>query len=78
MEWISVKDRLPEPDQFVIGWVVRNYHMDTNFVLGQYCQLYNNKEEMYLNCGDRDGGIESHEVGEFTHWMPLPEPPAEE
>ena len=74
-EWISVKERLPEPDAEVLA-IIKGYP-ETVAVT------------KYL--ADNDSKIERDYVGDFaeyhndmedycvimipTHWMPLPEPP---
>jgi hypothetical protein len=67
MEWINVKDRLPAHGQIVILFEdkVDNWEM----WFGNYSTY--SKEFLYFygngNKNDR----------EFTHWMPLPQPPKE-
>jgi hypothetical protein len=62
-EWISVKDRLPEDEQEVIGWE------------GDYAKtLYYDAE---LNEWDDENGW-GWKLDDFPHWMPLPEPPKKE
>lgn len=61
MEWISVKDRLPEKRKDVLclfqdNTRIRN-RIEISWVDSVGCFLY---EAIY---------------GEVTHWMPLPEPP---
>ena len=78
MEWISVKDRLPE-----LGIIVAL--MD--------CTTYRNNGDMKMNnphvvqagyLNEFGGGYWSvygergMEIDAFTHWMPLPEPPEAE
>lgn len=72
-EWISVKDRLPEPYQRAIVWVE--------------CDKCRKKEFHYHNC--LATGYEIHAVNlmtwvdndwnyrysNVTHWMPLPDKP---
>jgi hypothetical protein len=67
-EWISVKDRLPEPpkgeycsSEVLIATV--------SYVKYGYLDGYK-KWQAYINDGD-----ESTEYVFPTHWMPLPEPP---
>jgi len=66
MEWISVKDRLPEKGN-PVSVVVE--HMGSVRVGLGYCEVY------------RDEFRQWEDVGGFkinvTHWMPLPEPPKE-
>lgn len=81
MEWISVKDRLPEAkhgERFAESDMVLVYGAYT----GDYCYglgvcCYDRENVALTNevvwAGDLDG------MWDFvvTHWMPLPEPPKE-
>lgn len=63
-KWISVKDRLPEDDQYclvVCSELTRNYKA----VIARY---YLDEDGFYREDGDGS-------VKEPTHWMPLPDPP---
>lgn len=65
MEWISVKDRLPdEPKHYLV------------FVTG-----YSNVtaiQKTYCDVGYFINGFWSNKFGEtYTHWMPLPKPPTD-
>jgi len=63
-EWISVKDRLPEHNQFVLcvgtskNMAVLRCDLDMNNYVFMFPDL-------------------KHQVKGVTHWMPLPEPPNE-
>jgi len=62
MEWISVKDRLPEIDTEVL--VVQG----DSFAIGDvYISNLNNKKLMWS----------VNYMMQPTHWMPLPKPPEE-
>jgi hypothetical protein len=68
-EWISVKDRLPNPDEAVL-------------VLAEYLYIKTNYYEVWSLFKCQSGEIiwvdksgEGHNLTEVTHWMPLPEPP---
>lgn len=78
MEWISVKDRLPEMN------IEEGDFKTSEQVLG----LFNNKESYWVEsltykifCDDDtpywyyDYDAEFCETKNLTHWMPLPEPP---
>jgi len=77
-KWISVKDRLPEPNISVlvrfrkrIALAAINIKKDEFIQHGQYTfwkALKLNKDDMY----------EAYPWNEITHWMPLPEAPKEE
>ena len=59
--WISVKDRLPEPNVIVLCCTNKGY-VDTDS-FGRYSKVF-------LKCDDMEG-----KVGQVIAWMPLPEPP---
>ena len=63
-EWISVKDRLPEPNVIVLCCTNKGY-VDTDS-FGRYSKVF-------LKCDDMEG-----KVGQVIAWMPMPEPPKEE
>ena len=69
MEWISVKDRLPERNVEILTYaIVREEYK--NLVLGEIePQYYVNK--LY----DDDNFLEDDFTRKITHWMPLPDPP---
>lgn len=68
MEWISVKDRLPEDFGQYLGyikaygkeWIEEVSFNNFNWIVIHY-QLYTN-DFAYMYCN-------------ITHWMPLPDPP---
>ncbi len=62
MEWISVKDRLPEKDRLYI--VAHKLRRGRKMVL---IRRFSNEYPSTFPMS-----------GEVTHWMPLPEPPKEE
>lgn len=78
MEWISVKDRMPDPEFTVPsgrkmamtvvahtgGCDVAAYYEDAGFYIGG---IFDGSER---SCEIRERVIKS-----ITHWMPLPEPP---
>jgi len=61
MEWIEVKDRLPEEDQRVIYWFEH-----TGVHYGKFTMTEHGA------CFYGPGGWLTDDV---THWMPLPDPP---
>ena len=65
MNWISVKDRLPEENQEVIAFGNGTCWCGDKGMVTE-CR-YNNKEG--FTHGEYDCGIAA------THWQPLPEPP---
>jgi hypothetical protein len=63
-EWISVKDRLPEPETLVLSW-------DGKYIQIEYFGFFfgfefgpATNDPVFTNKGYK-----------ITHWMPLPEPP---
>ena len=65
--WVSVKDRLPEPDENVIIWTktgcmkYAQYHEDGSI---NPWYVYEDNARAWTNV--------------ISHWMPLPEPPEED
>jgi hypothetical protein len=73
MEWISVKDRLPEDGETVI---VSDNVFGKDFSSVAWCAIGG------INFMDNDEGVYWADVGtnevfgaDVTHWMPLPDPP---
>jgi Protein of unknown function (DUF551) len=67
-EWISVKDKLPEPGEWVLIKLNKNPHlmpMDVSYHLPQ---------SEYPWFGNYH--IRNYDMSCVTHWMPLPEPPS--
>lgn len=61
MEWISIKDKLPNENQDVIFYCERYPHL---------IAIGNSRKEVIVYAGAR------YRVSdEVTHWMPLPKPP---
>ena len=76
MDWISVKDKLPEETQTV--WV---YNKDTKFV-ALACLVYLDgwiwaisNGEIYAQDGEIISVCEYDDDYDITHWMPLPKLP---
>ena len=78
-EWISVKDRLPDPYEKVLVRLDHWAGVDT------YLAFYDT-ERGWCDCGgyfddgtNNDGEPLTYETAgvNVTHWMPLPEPPKE-
>lgn len=73
MEWISVKDRLPEVGELVCG-----YMKSTGPMIWEYFQYEGEPEPTWtLNSFDGNDGVDTFTDDglEPTHWMPLPAPP---
>lgn len=69
-EWISVEDRMPEIDEFVL--VLRAWD-------GKLSQCVD-KLELHHDCEEPEGKQDWYDflysyICEVTHWQPLPEPP---
>lgn len=69
MDWISVKDRMPEKDEGVLVYGKADKCCGSCVMLGE--ARYSHEREQF-SYGEWDC------VCEATHWMPLPEPPKEE
>lgn len=71
MEWISVKDELPEIESLVLI-----YEKSREVPISARYRGRDRWDEM-CNCDCGDGwGMGFHQE-EVTHWMPLPRPPGE-
>jgi len=64
MQWVSVKDGLPEKEDTVLLWVGRFSEMYLGWYSLAYCEWVST--------------IGSNQIPQdwITHWMPLPKPPA--
>lgn len=90
MEWISVKDRLPENFQEVIV-TFKNHSPEVYYLdikdkpLTGVCVYYKGEWYWYSSItydvlaeyGKYDGEEVNKDI-EITHWQPLPEPPKED
>lgn len=65
MEWISVKDKLPQEFKRVL--VYSDFGIDSKVFEGGI--FYDGETHCYCPIGKVDG---------VTHWMPLPKPPEKE
>jgi len=66
MEWISVEDRLPEDE----SWVV--VYSDE-----PYISYYSKEGWLHCNCNCREGSG-PEDLERVTHWQPLPSPTKEQ
>lgn len=68
--WISVKDRLPEPEKDVLIWYRNTWGAGfTSYRFG-ISRWYSNIKRWYGGCLPKDI--------EVLYWQPLPEPPKED
>lgn len=67
-QWISVEERMPEPDTSVLV-SVPDYDSSRRILVAMYDDFWGWR-------GQWDGAISMRT--QITHWMPLPEPPKEE
>ena len=67
MEWISVKDRLPNPSETV------GYTWNGSMIGHE--DRYNHAKEMFEEAILDYERFKYVECSDITHWMPLPEPP---
>ena len=79
-EWISVKDRMPEEDQYVIG--INIYSVWSGCEISDYdmavFEYYHGDfflRARGLEASNYDGGAVITCEFKPTHWMPLPHPP---
>lgn len=73
MEWISIKDRLPEKDGRYLCYR-RSYVGDGSYCdILRYGTIYDSGKRRTFYFFDSDYG--DVEAGNVTHWMELPEPP---
>ncbi len=59
VEWISVKDKLPNPNDYVLLY---DCHLDLVFEGNYYSDRCGYSKDIEYDCG-------------ITHWMPLPDKP---
>ncbi len=78
MEWISVKDRLPDDDEDVLVYHEYDFHIS----VGCFCRdnihyyIETDGSKFYTDTG-WESEIPWAQKGGVTHWMPLPQPPKE-
>ena len=70
-EWISVKDRLPKTDEYVLVTVSGHPHKNITLVRAYELAEFNVDEGWILEM------YPEWENPTITHWMPLPSPPEE-
>jgi len=77
MNWISVKDELPEDDISVLVYHAYDDHITVGFFEKDNVHYYIESDGsiFYMDTG-WETEIPWAQKGDVTHWMPLPEPPA--
>jgi hypothetical protein len=68
-QWISVSERLPEKYKTVLAHVVKN---SSAWIQTAWVACYGKRNPKVYWRGYPDDSL----LGEVSHWMPLPEPPA--
>ena len=66
-EWISIKDRLPEPETWVMVYIK---YPSPVLEMERGIQKMSSIKKMFY-----DGKSFYCDFGNITHWQPLPEPP---
>ena len=72
--WISVEERLPESESWVVVWY-RDKDGDYFPTIGQYGEGAFGRMRWMTEAEGNDMAFPPEKI---THWMPLPEPPKEE
>lgn len=70
MEWISVKDKLPDVGQNVFVCSKNGHVQEVAYSIGKWDDLL-----FWVDCLEE---FDSVSFDQFTHWMPLPQPPKSE
>ena len=73
MNWVRIKDRLPELDQWVLAYGNKNDFTYTISVV-QYIYI-DSIDEYFWNMLSSGCGCCDVDLTGVTHWMPLPESP---
>ena len=77
-QWISVEERLPEDDSFVVAAYHYGFTCDPDAAV---CDFYNGGFQLNtdgLDAENHDGVATITMDFKVTHWMPLPKPPKEQ
>lgn len=74
MNWISIKDKLPEEGSYTVAILFDEPFFGTTTSGNKGAAYYDHESGKWISpiTGGRLITIEVHNV---THWMPLPEPP---
>lgn len=73
MEWIGVKDKLPDKDGWYLVYAPR--YCGRNCIIKGYA--YSNFKCNYKEHWGIERGVSNGWAGIVTHWSPLPKPPNE-
>ncbi len=72
MDWISVKDRMPEDQgQSILVYGILEHHQDHDIHIARF----------FIGVNEEQGNNQfweygwSYDISDVTHWMPLPQPP---
>lgn len=68
MKWISVKDRLPNDHERVLGWRQEGEMQPSYMVVVSWSQKWGNWWAV--------GGLDFKNEIEISYWMPLPDKPS--
>lgn len=79
MEWISVKDKLPEPEQLVLA-ILNKPNIRFNYPYEENVLILYRREFPYITGHEINwvrpfGGETVDYNGRVTHWMPIPQLP---
>lgn len=76
MEWVSVKDKLPENDEDVLVYHLEDDHITVGYFESENVSYYiqSDGSKFYTYSG-WETEIPWAQKGEVTHWMPLPDKP---
>lgn len=75
MNWISVKDRLPNAERCLV--LLRNSQHSAKKYSIEIATFYGGKFYLYVSYRDGANGdimTVPYRIDDVTHWMPLPEP----
>ncbi len=78
MEWISVKDELPEDEQVIDVWMPeikkKNKRLE-NIIFYKRYSLLDYRKNFFFQWNFNNETTIFLEENRITHWMPLPKPP---
>lgn len=77
-DWISVADRMPEPDTECLVWSPGNAQHGPMTYIDTWQEQYECPVSFSSASIPVGLGWDSSSFEEITHWMPLPEPPEDQ